>query len=187
MTERPHSMLSESHLQHLEEIVRETPIGHAMAEVGVYKGGSAWWIAKVADERAVPLHLFDTFAGIPWEEHDDSNRIGEFNAGGAEDVQDAMPNAHLHVGIFPDTLPPSGMETLSFVHSDCDQYYSVRAVIDLLWPRIVPGGVMAFDDMDTNGGRKAILETFPPQMSGTVYRIPPIHKHRGWWIVRKPG
>lgn len=187
MTERPTSLMGEGHLQHLEEIVRETPTGHAMAEVGVYKGGSAWWIAKVANERAVPLHLFDTFSGIPIAEPDDSNRIGEFDAGGPDAVQAAIPTAILHVGLFPDTLPPSGMETLAFVHSDCDQYYSVRAVIDLLWPRIVPGGVMAFDDMDTNGGRKAILETFPRQMSGVLYQTPPIHEHKGWWIVRKPG
>ena len=47
----------------------------AMAEVGVYKGGSAWFIAKVADERGVDLHLFDTFTGIPFHDPKDSNRI----------------------------------------------------------------------------------------------------------------
>jgi hypothetical protein len=184
---RPQSLMSDGHLDDLEAIVRETPSGHEMAEVGVFKGGSAWFIAKVADERGVKLHLFDTFSGIPIGEPDDSNHIGEFDAGGPEAVAAALPNAILHVGIFPDTLPPSGMETLSFVHSDCDQYYSVRAVIDLLWPRIVPGGVIAFDDMDTHGGQKAIRETFPLQTDGEFTGQPPIHQHRNWWIVRKPG
>lgn len=187
MTEKPYSMLAEGHLHNLAEIARETPAGHAMAEVGVYKGGSAWWIAKVADERAVPLHLFDTFTGIPIAEPGDSNKVGDFADTFEHDVRAALPNAQFHVGLFPDTLPPSGMETLAFVHSDCDQYYSVRCVIDLLWSRIVPGGVMAFDDMDTNGGRKAILETFAMQTDGNFHRQPPVHQHRGWWIVRKPA
>lgn len=187
MTERPHSLMEEGQLRNLEAIVRETPSGHAMAEVGVYKGGSAWWIAKVADERCVPLHLFDTFTGIPIEEPDDSNHIGQFADTFEHDVRAALPNAHFHVGLFPDTLPPAGMETLSFVHSDCDQYYSVRCVIDLLWPRIVPGGVMAFDDMNTHGGQKAIFETFHRQTDGHFHNQPPVHQHMGWWIVRKPG
>lgn len=187
MTEKPYSMLAEGHLHNLEEIARETPPGHAMAEVGVYKGGSAWHLARVADERAVPLHLFDTFTGIPIAEPDDSNKVGDFADTFEHDVRAALPHAQFHVGLFPDTLPPSGMETLAFVHCDCDQYYSVRSVIDLLWHRIVPGGVMAFDDMDTNGGRRAIFETFPVQMDGNFHTRPAIHQHRGWWIVRKPG
>lgn len=187
MTDRPYSLLDGEHLEHLAAIVRETPPGHAIAEIGVYKGGSAWFLAKVADERGDPLHLFDTFTGIPIAEPTDSNRIGEFGDTSAGDVMRWFPLAHFHIGLFPDTLPPSGMESLSFVHSDCDQYYSVRAVIDLLWPRIVPGGIMAFDDMDTAGGQRAIGETFPEQTSGIQNDNPPIHQHMGWWIVRKPA
>ena len=41
-----------------------------MAEVGTYKGGSAKIICEVKGDR--PLHLFDTFGGIPEVEEIDA-------------------------------------------------------------------------------------------------------------------
>jgi hypothetical protein len=176
-------------LSDLQSIAEETPAGGAIVEVGVYKGGSAWYLYKVAQQRGDPLHLFDTFTGIPFQDEGDSNHVGEFSAGGADgmaDIKRAMPDAHLHCGVFPETMPDF-FPKVSFVHSDCDQYRSVQAVIHRFRGLLLPGGVMAFDDMDTPGGQKAILEAFPKQMSGQLTGMPPIHEHRHWWIVRKPG
>jgi len=151
-----------------------TPGGHPIVEVGVFNGGSAWYLAEAARIKGDELHLFDTFSGIPFHDPNDSNVTGEF-PGSYESVLEAIPDAHFHVGIFPETMP-TDLKSVSFVHCDCDQYRSVRPVIDIFWPLLVPGGVMAFDDMFTAGGRRAILETFPD-----------IGGEQGWWLVGKPS
>jgi O-methyltransferase len=145
-------------------------------EVGVYQGGSAWHLANVARDQGRLLHLFDTFSGHPFADKDDTNKAGDFGDTDAEAVRKAVPDATLYIGVFPDTLP-SWLTNIAFVHCDCDQYQSVGSVIDELWPRMVAGGIMAFDDMDTHGGEKAIRETFGDTLGLS----------HGWYCVRKPA
>ena len=168
----PMSLVGQTHAADLARLCRLAVAG-PIVEVGVYQGGTAWHLAHVAREWSQPLHLFDTFTGIPFADTDDTNRKGEFCDTSLEEVQLAIPDAVFHAGIFPDTMPVD-FGSVAFVHSDCDQYRSVRAVIDTFWPVMIPGGIMAFDDMDTAGGRKAIEETFPN-----------ISQECGWWRVRK--
>ena len=172
MIEAPDSLIGRTSLERLGELAAKAPYGH-FVEVGVYRGGSAWYLAQAAREKRARLLLFDTFTGIPFEAPDDSNHVGEFGDTSAASVQAAIPDAELFVGIFPETLPRD-LDGIAFVHSDCDQYKSVRTVIDYLWPRMVPGGIMTFDDMNTTGGRRAIEETFPER-----------HQFFGWTYVVK--
>lgn len=145
-------------LDDLVALASGTPPG-PFAEIGVYRGGSAWHLAKLCRSRGNSLHLFDTFKGIPSAETFDTHRVGDFADTSVMAVMLAIPDATFHVGEFPYTLPDC-LDDLAFVHCDCDQYRSVCSVIDLLWPRLVPGGIMAFDDIDTIGGRKAIDQRF---------------------------
>jgi O-methyltransferase len=155
------------------QIARWTPPG-CFVEVGVYKGGSAWFLAEVARSRGSKLHLFDTFSGIPFADSKDDNGVGDFGDTSVNEVRALIPDAVFHVGVFPLTLPDD-LNNIAFVHCDCDQYQSVRSVIRRLWPRMVPGGIMVFDDMDTAGGNRAITEAFGDRMHLTV----------GRWYARK--
>lgn len=173
MTRRPESLIDEGSLGRTAELARRAPLG-CFVEVGVYKGGSAWFLAEVARERGNALHLFDTFTGIPFEGPNDGNRAGEFADTSADAVRAAIPDAVVHVGIFPATLP-ADLHGVAFVHCDCDQFDSVRSVIDELWPRMVPGGIMVFDDVNTRGGQAAINATFPERQehAGRHYVVKP--------------
>ena len=171
---QPPSIINVARIPALVQLATEAPYG-PIVEVGVYKGGSAWHLATVARAKGVALHLFDTFTGIPHAEAFDTNHVGEFGDTSAEAVQAAIPDARLHIGLFPDTLPDD-LTGLGFIHSDCDQYVSVRAVIETLYSRLVPGGVLAFDDMDTAGGARAIREFFDGRL----------HTRGGYWYVVKP-
>lgn len=170
---RPDSLIGENRAAMLAELAASTPPGH-FVEVGVYKGGSAWWLARVARERGCELHLFDTFTGIPFHDPDDSNGTGDFADTSVDAVKAAIPDASFHIGIFPDTLPDD-LRNVAFIHCDCDQYRSVKSVIERMWPLVVPGGVMAFDDVDTNGGKRAISEAFEGELTLS----------HGWFCVRK--
>lgn len=170
----PMSVIEIARIKAMCELAAMTPMGGCFVEVGVFKGGSAWHLAEVARERGAELHLFDTFTGIPFADPDDSNATGDFADTSLEAVQCAITDAITHPGIFPDTLP-ADLGPISFVHCDCDQYRSVRSVIDRLVPRMLPGAVMVFDDTDTVGGRRAISETWGDSL----------HQHFGRHYFRK--
>ena len=61
-------------------------------------------------------------------------------------------------GLFRDTLPLLAAETrFSFALVDCDLQDSVSYCADTLWPRMVPGAVVAFDDYASDEFRGARL------------------------------
>ena len=164
----PESAVHQKAITSLVELATGTPAG-AFAEVGVYKGGSAWHLAQIATAQHRELHLFDTFKGIPEEGPEDTNfRVGDFADTTEAAVRAAVPGAMFHVGQFPDTMPMD-MPPLAFVHCDCDQYRSTGAVIAMMRPLMVVGGVMLFDDTDhLPGAIQAVTEAFPAGLPKTA-------------------
>ena len=70
-------------------------------------------------------------------------------------------NIHCIKGWLPDSLV--GCEDLRwrFVHLDLDLYAPTKSVLDYVWPRLVPGGIIAIHDcreINFIGGRKAVEE-----------------------------
>jgi hypothetical protein len=145
-TEEPYSVVAKNDKAILSAIANSSPMGGAFAEVGVYLGGTAWHLAKIARIRDVNLYLYDTFKGLPYchTEKGDSLEVGMFEDTSAALVRSSIPDAIICEGIFPDTLVDMG--PLSFVHCDCDQYEAINQTILKLYPILVPGGIMVFDD-----------------------------------------
>ncbi len=155
MAEIGESIVAPGSLDFLEQLAGTAPPGR-FAEIGVYKGGSALRLAEFGRE----LHLFDTFTGIPAAEPGDTHRVGDFGDTDADQVVAILPDAFFHIGVFPDTLPPD-LGGFAFVHVDCDQYASVRDCIRELGPRMVPGGIMLFDDYAClDSATRAVDEAF---------------------------
>jgi hypothetical protein len=148
----------------MARLLEDMPDGD-VAEVGVFNGGSAQVLYNSCLRQGRGLHLFDTFTGTPfYTEGLDRHKIDdEFAALRAEaNIRHLLPLAKLYVGIYPETHPMD-LPDLAFVHCDCDQYLSVKAVIDHMWPRLVSGGVMLFDDYPYLGGaKKAVEEIWQP-------------------------
>ena len=170
---RPSSLIHDGAVSETAGIAKGAPEG-CFVEVGVYKGGMAYALAEVAREQGRELHLFDTFTGIPFQDPGDNHKAGDFGDVVLADVQAAIPDAHFHVGVFPGTMPKD-MPPVAFVHCDVDQHESVRAVINEFWPRLVVGGVMAFDDMNQTAARALIEKTFGERLQ----------EQMGVWHVRK--
>jgi O-methyltransferase len=153
----------------LWDAVQETAhIAAAMAELGVYKGGSALLLHRAAPER--PLYLFDTFAGHPAGDrsHDDAaaHPAGRFADTDAAAVASLFPGHRVTIVAGP--FPPLGSQVWrhlpawSFVHVDCDLYDSVRAALST-WDQLREGGIMVFDDYgfpDCPGAKRAVDEFF---------------------------
>ncbi len=160
----------------MKDLVWMLPQG-PFVEIGVFHGGSAQVLYEVAEAQGRELHLFDTFQGTPnftpgLDRHKIDNEFADGNAPHA--IQTLMPNVKLHVGIYPETHP-SDLGCVAFIHCDCDQYLSYRAVIDTMWPLVVPQGIMLFDDYPyLLGAKHAVEESFAPQdlrMCGSRYYV----------------
>lgn len=155
----PPSVVLPHRLAAMSAIAAVTPPG-SFAEIGVFRGGSAFVLWQIAEHQGRELHLFDTFTGIPVACKIDGHRIGDFADTCLDKVRSAIPLAHFHVGKFPLTLPDD-LKDIAFVHVDCDQYETYCACIDLLWPRMVPDAAMVFDDYPfLESACKAIGERF---------------------------
>ena len=144
-------------------VVETAKIEGAIAEVGVFKGGSALLISAAKADRE--LHLFDTFEGLPpvSADYDPDFREGTFK-GSLEEVRAVLSgvrNIQFHKGLFPDSA--AGLEHLrfSFVHIDVDLYESTRGCLEWFYPRMTPGAMLiSHDFVDTEGVRKAFREFF---------------------------
>lgn len=169
-----HSVVSQEALASLEGLAFGAPAG-AFVEVGVYRGGSAERLDKIAREQGRELYLFDTFDGIPFQFPVDGIPVGAFSDTSADAIRKWFPKAKVYAGIFPFTLPDE-LEGIAFAHVDCDQYLSVRSCIECLFPRMVDGGVMLFDDWRSlEGATIAVIEGFgedlPETPEGKAYAI----------------
>jgi len=152
------SLVNSGVINAMINIAKQTPPG-IFVEIGVYKGGTAWHLCKLAEEQNRKIYLYDTFEGIPYKNQVDSHNIGDFKDTSYEKIVEALPYATVVKGIFPDSAVD--MENISFVHFDCDQYKSIIDGVNYLRSKMVKGGIMWFDDYGVlYGATKAVNELF---------------------------
>lgn len=157
----------------------------AAAEVGVYRGGTAYVLSRTLGQR--DLYLFDTFSGMPPVKKGlDLHQQGDFGDTSLAAVRAFLgsESAVLIPGEFPHSA--SGLEGQRFamVHVDCDIYSSVRACCEWFYPRLVTGGLMVFDDYGVKscpGARRAVDEFFEQKPEV------PLWTGRGQAIVFRTG
>lgn len=159
----------------LYQLVKHTAcIPGRLAEVGVFRGGTAYLIASVMD-RSVPLHLFDTFTGMPKTDPEkDKHTEGNFSTTSLDNVKKFLAgfkNIVFHPGKFPETSLPIEDSAFSFVHIDVDIYQSTLDCCKFFYPRMIFGGVMVIDDygfLSCPGAKMAVDEYFKDKQE-TVY------------------
>jgi len=153
-----------------------------VAQVGVYKGGTARLIARVFSGTQKTVHLFDTFAGMPSPDPQKDNldyvRKSIFSDTSVEDVRRYLgdcANVSLHEGVFPETAGPVRDKSFCFVYLDADLYKSTRDAAEFFYPRMAPGGIMVFDDYGSKkcpGVRAAVDEFFADRKEVVIRTVP---------------
>ena len=146
--------------------VNLTELDGDIAEIGVYKGGSAKMLAKIFANKKILL--FDTFNGISPEmvgPRDDESFAGRFSDTSLEQVQKFLKdfsNIEYHQGIFPNTLGDVEPDSkFALVHVDCDLHNATKACCEFFYPRLVENGFIFFDDYSwVSGARVAINNYF---------------------------
>ena len=129
----------------------------AILEVGVWRGGTAGIMSQrlAILKSTATIYLADTFSGVAKAgEKDAFYTGGEHNDTSQQIVEDLLqhksgyPNYKILKGIFPDDtaqLIPAG-ELFGICHIDVDVYSSAKDILEWVWDKIIPGGVVVFDD-----------------------------------------
>ena len=159
----------------------------AVAECGVYKGGTAIIMADLAAKFGRSLHLFDTFAGMPKTRNEkDLHKEGDFDDTTLPAVKAYLgerSNVTFHPGLIPGTLATVADKTFAFVHIDLDIYDSVLAAVTFFYPRLASGGQIVFDDYGYPScpGARAAVDDFFRGRNDALLTL-----STGQCVVRKP-
>lgn len=124
-------------------------------EIGVWRGGTASVIGKKLEllSSNTKFYLADTFKGVSKA----SNRDFYYSGGEHSDtsvqiVKNLTKNNYRNIqileGVFPDETAHliSDDVKFGFCHIDVDVYESARDIVNWIWHRMIPGGMIVFDD-----------------------------------------
>ncbi|ANE53626.1 macrocin-O-methyltransferase [Flavisolibacter tropicus] len=169
------------------EYIHYNNIEGDMVECGVWKGGSMMLAAnklKSLNNTSKSLFLFDTFEGMshPTDvdvtyEHNSAKELLENQERNPEvaniwcysTLEEVRANLHstgypsekIHFikGKVEQTLPYGKINTISLLRLDTDWYESTKHELEILYDRLVSGGVLIIDDYGHwSGARKAVDE-----------------------------
>ncbi len=129
----------------------------AILEVGVWRGGTAGIMARQLSNVAskATLYLADTFSGVAKAGANDSFYTGgEHSDTSQYIVEDVLKNKSQYPyykilkGIFPEDTADkiSVHELFGLCHIDVDVYESAKDILEWVWNKLIPGGVVVFDD-----------------------------------------
>ncbi|MBI4963470.1 MAG: class I SAM-dependent methyltransferase [Desulfomonile tiedjei] len=131
-------------------------------ECGVFKGDMSWVVAKSVRfaEMDRTFYLYDTFEGFSHKYS--SKEDFPHNPGFFEFAQEAyssgnlfeyvserfaqFPNVRIVKGVLPDVLEEVSPLQIAYLHIDINSPAAEKAVLNSLFHRVVPGGVVVFDD-----------------------------------------
>lgn len=166
-------------LAHYELYRQIIDLPGAVVELGVYKGASlmrfAMFRSLIEHEDSREIHGLDMFGAFPRtgvEDGGDQAFIDRFEAERGEGISrddlatlfDAkrIANVHLHAGDIFDTLPRLLAQRpelrIALLHLDVDVYEPTAFALDRLMSRMVPGGLVLFDDYGLVAGATRAAE-----------------------------
>jgi len=127
----------------------------ALIEIGVWKGGSGALIAQQAKLVGISdtVYLCDTFTGVVKAGKKDSVYKGGEHADASEKTVNELlnklklKNSKILTGVFPEGTSKLVKDKIfRFCHIDVDVYQSAKDIMDWIWPKLVVGGMVVFDD-----------------------------------------
>lgn len=165
----------------------------AVVEMGVYKGASLVRFATfrhlLENNFSRPLYGFDAFGPFPCGEvagSADRAFIERFEAAGGEGISRIMlegilaekgfANVTLIEGNIFESLPcflaERPAERIALLHLDLDVHEPTAFAIEQLLPRMVPGGLIAFDDYGLVDGATRAADALSARLGKGISKLP---------------
>jgi hypothetical protein len=163
-----------THLLDVLHSIAEEKIPGDLVETGIYKGGTAiimsW--ANIEFKMKKNLWCFDSFRGCPdptttkfGAHKDEVHSKGNFSCDlptvvkNFEKFKVLTPDVIFVEGWFQDTMQKYySTEGIALLRFDGDLYSSTLEVLEVLYPKVVPGGYVIIDDYCLEPCRAAVHE-----------------------------
>lgn len=167
------TMLSHKRLWILWQCVgNAVPLDGAVAEVGSFRGGSAYFLAASFAARLgreVPFEVIDTFAGHPQDRlserdspvHRDGDKFTDTSYESVVEYLAGFGELTVHQGEFSAVARDLPERTYRLVHVDVDLYVPALDCLRYFGPRLAANGILVLDDFGAPacpGIRKAAEE-----------------------------
>ena len=147
------------------------------AEAGVWRGSSSWFICDRLRGSGKTHHGFDSFEGLSSPSEPDGSywRIGDLRtrSEAASELLEGF-DVRLYEGWIPERFPEVEGREFCVVHIDVDLYEPTRDSIAFFYPRVVPGGLLVFDDhgFSTCPGATRAVDEFMASRPEPVIEVP---------------
>jgi len=156
-----------------------------IAECGCWRGHSTYMLCLIAEGAgASDFHVFDSFEGLSDYGEKDAGGLAPKSPSAAQARQKLFaadeeavranlarfPFISLYRGWIPERFGEVEDRQFKFVHIDVDLYQPYVDSIEFFYPRLLEGGILAFDDCGSAGfpgARRAVEELeakFKPRM-----------------------
>jgi len=171
----PHTLVSRERIHNLyvlaQRIERERIPGDVI-ECGVYKGGTAAVLARVATHSKMgrTVWLFDSFQGMPQTTEIDGDEarqfVGKLVASPDEvrlllrRVGADLRRVKIIPGLFQDTFSSISIEKVALLNLDCDWYDSVKLCLDRFYGVVADRGFISLDDYGHWHGCRLAVDAF---------------------------
>ena len=190
----------------------EANITGDIVECGVWRGGSMMLVALELARRTTTdrhLWLYDTYAGLPrpnesidvdilgnraidgWHAHTLTDGQTYWAYADEADVRAnlgaiAYPADRLHFvkGLVEMTIPNKAPDQIALLRIDTDWYASYQHIQRELYDRVVPGGIVIFDDYGHYAGAKKAVDEFRAERN---IKIPLIRVDYSCRMMIKPS
>lgn len=179
-------------LSHFELYKMARDVPGEIVECGVFKAASlirfAMFREIFGESDAKELLGFDTFGAFPEPEFEpDKERRKEFiDKAGEESISTTqlsevfenkgIGNYELIKGDVNETIPDYIQDNpelrISLLNIDVDVYGATKTILDHLYPRIVPGGVIIFDDYGKFPGETTAVDEYFSDGDIEIKRLP---------------
>ncbi|MBX2931927.1 MAG: class I SAM-dependent methyltransferase [Chitinophagaceae bacterium] len=175
----------------IDQLLHENIQG-AAAELGVYKGNSAFLFQKYVTITKQKLYLFDTFEGfnnndlVGLDKQTDTTMFTDVSLNEVKNLVDTN-NVEYVVGYFPDSLSKvDNNENLKFsvVHIDCDLELPFKHALEYFYPKLVPGGFLIMHDYFSLHWQGAI-QTMDAFFTDKPEKLIPVPDKSGTAVIRK--
>jgi len=162
----------QQNLVRLCEILEQEGIPGSVMECGVMDGGGSALMAFATRQSGRPVHMFDSWEGLPAATAEDGARaskwVGQF-VGSLAMVSEVMQalniepsRLHAHRGWFHETFPQVAgtIDSIALLHVDCDFYEPVLLTLETWYPKLSPGGFIQIDDYEPFPGCRKATDKF---------------------------
>lgn len=150
-----------------------------MAECGVYKGATAWFICAFVQKHGLSkaLHVFDSFEGLSKPKNEDGTYWVAGNLatdeGTCRNNLSQFDFVKYYKGWIPDKFTEVDTTQFCFVHIDVDLYQPTFDAVSFFYERLNKAGILICDDygFSTCPGAKKAIDDFFADKTETVIML----------------